>query len=321
MTQTNGLPANDPSIPATVVVIGAGQIGRPLAARLAASGARAVLVSRTRPAIVPDGVEHRGCDAADSEALVAVLGSVGATAVVLAANPAQYDADVWRAQLFPMQRGVVSACERMRVRLVVLECLYMHGPSERITPDSPLDATSRKGRVRIELTNELADAAARGLTVVRFRAPDFYGRGLTSAVVGDEAIRNAERGRLVLALGDADLEHAFSHREDVVDGLAQLALAPEDATLRGEVFVAPAVHLSQRALFDAFAVRARGAGARARVVALSPTLLRVLSWFTRSGRELFEMAYLWSAPYRVDDRAFRARYGVEARTLAEALDA
>lgn len=301
----------------SIAIVGAGQIGRPLAARLASLGHRTTLISRRVPAAIPDGVDHRACDASDAAALATILRESEATAVILAANPETYSADVWRARLFPLQRGVVAACRATERRLVVLECLYMHGPTERMSPTSPLDATTRKGRIRIELTEELAEAARTGLDVVRYRAPDFYGRGLTSAVVGEDAIARVSRGSVAVALGNPEIEHAFAHRDDVVDGLARLALEP--GAFEGEVFVAPSVHTSQRALLDAYARQARGPGARARLFAIPTMLLTVLGWFAGFAREFLEMSYLWTAPYRVDDGAFRARFGIAARSIDEAV--
>lgn len=299
--------------PTSIVVVGAGQIGTPLAARLVALGHRATLVSRRVPKTLPAGVRHVALDAGDGAALGGLLAQTSASAVVVAANPGTYSAKAWREGLVPLHRGVVAACRRAGARLVVLENLYMHGPLDRIGPDAPMAPVSRKGEVVAALTRALEDAATDGVRVVRLRAPDFYGHGLTSAVVGEEAIRNAERGALVLVPGDADAEHAFSHRDDVVDALAMLALGPEQPP--GAVFMAPSIHISPRALLDRYAHRARGAGARARVLVLRKGVLRAAGVAVPLLRELAEMAYQWTEPYRVDDSDFRVRFGIEPVAL------
>ncbi len=42
-------------------------------------------------------------------------------------------------------------------------------------------------------------------------------------------------------------------------------------------------------------------------------MIRFFGFFIPLMRELAEMAYQWAAPYRVDDGAFRRRFGVLPR--------
>ncbi len=53
------------------VVFGAGQVGRVLSARLAAGGLAVRVLSRSRPAALPAGVEWRAVDATDPVAATA----------------------------------------------------------------------------------------------------------------------------------------------------------------------------------------------------------------------------------------------------------
>ena len=54
--------------PKHIVVVGAGQIGTPLVARLAKDGHKVTWCSRTRPESMPMGVEHVSLDARDGAA-------------------------------------------------------------------------------------------------------------------------------------------------------------------------------------------------------------------------------------------------------------
>ena len=298
-----------------VVIVGTGQIGTPLAAHLASLGHPVVATSRHAPGSLPDGVRHVVCDGADADALEGVIRDLGARAVVVAANPSTYAADVWRASLLPLHRGVIEACRRTGARVVALENLYMHGPEPLLSPETRVAPVSRKGEVRAEITRMLEAAAREGVRVVRLRAPDFYGRGLPAALLGDESIAKAERGELVVLPGDPDAPHAFAHRDDVVEALARLALEPDVGDDEARVYVAPSIHASPRALLAELA-RERGTGkSRIRVLGVPVPVIRFFGLFVPLMRELAEMAYQWAAPYRVDDGAFRHRFGVLPRTV------
>ncbi len=304
---------------AHVIVVGAGQIGRPLAARLLAMGNDVTSVSRRVPVALDPRVRHVVCDASSADALATVLTETGAKAVIVAANPETYSAKTWAAALFPLQRGVVDACRRSGARLVMLECLYMHGPLERLAPDSPMAPVSKKGVVRAALTRELADAARHGLRVVRLRAPDFYGRGLSSAYLGDDSIGKAERGEWVVLPCSPDTPHAFAHRDDVVDSLIRLALEEDVGDCEASIYVVPSLHGTPRELLTAFARAARGNAATVRFVGLPAGVVKFFGLFVPFIRELAEMSYQWIAPYLVDDSKFRRRFGALPRSLQQAV--
>lgn len=292
------------------VVVGAGQIGRPLAARLADLGHSVVWVSRTAPSSVPSGVEHRSVDACDGAALATV--AADAHAILAAVNPAVYDAGVWARTLPPLHRGLLDASARSGKRLVVLDALYAYTLEEGpLAPTTRLDPSTEKGAIRKLIAELYSDATRSGRArAVLFRASDFWGPDLTSALLTGDAIRGLADGKRPIVLGDPDAAHAFSHRDDVVEGMITLALAEDD--VEGAIFHAPVVHVSPRELVQAFA-RASGRSVEPRAV--PRWLLRFLGLFSKSMRGMVEMLPQWESPYLVDDSAFRARFGVEATSL------
>lgn len=300
------------SHPEKFVVVGAGQIGRPLAARLASLGHAVVWVSRTTPATIPAGVVHRSIDAADGAALAAV--AKDAVAILAAVNPAIYDADVWARTLPPLHRGLIDASARSGKRLVVLDALYAYTLDEGpLSPTTRMDPSTAKGAIRKEIAALYAEAnrSDRARTVL-FRASDFWGPELTSALLTGDAIAGLARGKRPIVLGDPDAEHAFSHRDDVIDGMIALALAGDDVD--GCVFHAPVVHVSPRVLVHAFA---RASGTTVEPIVVPRWLLRVLGVFSKSMRGMIEMLPQWESPYRVDDSGFRARFGASPTSLEE----
>ena len=295
-----------------VAVVGAGQIGTPVVERLAELGARVTWISRTRPRTLPDGVEHRSVDATDARALAEAIR--GASAVIAAVNPAIYDAQVWRETLPPLHRGLIDAVSKVGARLVVLDALYLYaldqGPLKPETAHAP---STEKGNIRKQVADMLAEAQAEGrVRATVLRASDFWGPGLSSALITREGLRSLKQGKRPFLVGDPDQPHAFSHRDDVVNALVNLALAESD--VEGRVFHAPVVHVAPRTLLSALT---RALGVEARPLVTPAWMLRLLGVFSKPMRGMVEMLPQWQNPYLVDDSAYCERFGVQATSLAD----
>ncbi len=320
MTPTQNTPTQNPSVSppscVPVAVVGAGQIGTPLVARLRALGHPVTWLSRTRPAQVPEGVQHLSVDARDADALSQAV--AGAAAVIAAVNPATYDARVWARELPPLHAGIFAGVARAGTRLVLLDALYLyslgHGP---LSPSTPHQPSTEKGAIRKQLADLLGTAQReQGLRATVLRAPDFWGPGLHSALVSTAVLDGLRDGKRPLVLGNPDAVHAFAYRDDVVDALIQLALAEGD--VEGRVFHAPVLHVSPRALMGALTEALR--------VEVKPRvaprfLLRLAGLFDASTGGLVEMLPQWEQPYLVDDSAYRERFGAKATTLEQGVAA
>jgi nucleoside-diphosphate-sugar epimerase len=316
--ETNGNPSNlgAGSAPTALhlAVVGAGQIGTPLVERLRALGHQVTWVSRSRPKQVPEGVTHHALDASDGEALAKVVR--GAQALIAAVNPAQYDAAVWAKTLPPLHRGLIEGAGKAEVRLVLLDALYLYTTDEGpLSPQTRQEPKTEKGKVRKQLSDLLATAQrSHQVRATVLRAPDFWGNGLSSALFTEQTLASLRRGKRPLLLGDPSQPHAFAHRDDVIESLIALALAPSD--VEGQVFHAPVIHVPPQALAAAYA---KAFGVTVRPFVLPRWLLRMMSPFFTPIRGLLEMLPQWEQPYLVDDSSFCVRFGVKATTLEEGM--
>ena len=88
------------------------------------------------------------------------------------------------AELFPpLQDSVLAAAEATGARLVAMENVYMYGPTggRPLTEELPYAATTRKGRTRAQMAEDLLEAHRRGRVEVAIgRASDFFGPGACS---------------------------------------------------------------------------------------------------------------------------------------------
>lgn len=295
-----------------IVVVGAGQIGTPVVKRLVSLGHRVTWLSRTAPDTVPEGAQHQPLDASDSDALARA--SHGAHAVIAAVNPATYDAKVWADTLPPLHRGLIDGVRRSGARLVLLDALYLYASDEGpLSPRTTQRPSTKKGKIRKHTADMLAEAQTSGMRATTLRAPDFWGPDLSSALLTRDGLQGLRAGKRPMLIGNPDQPHAFAHRDDVVAGLVNLALAGDD--VEGLVFHAPVIHVSPRVLVSTVA-RACGVDSVRPFVAPS-WLLRLIGLFSASTNGLVEMLPQWQAPYLVDDRDYRARFGVHATTLEE----
>lgn len=300
------------SHPEHIVVVGAGQIGAPLVARLLRDGHRVTWLSRTRPSAVPAGVSHTQVDASDAAALARA--AQGARAVIAAVNPATYDAGVWQKALPPLHRGLIEGVGKAGARLVLLDALYLYTTREGpLSPSTRQAPETRKGMIRKQLSDMLVEAQrAAKVRATVLRAPDFWGPDLTGALLTREAVEGLARGKRPMLIGNPDVPHAFSHRDDVIEALVTLALADDD--VEGKVFHAPVIHVAPRELVQAVA---SALGVHAKPLTAPGWLLRVIGLFSRSTRGLVEMLPQWEQPYLVDDTSYCERFFARATTLAE----
>ena len=163
----------------TPVVLGAGPVGRSVAAALVARGIRPRVVTRSGTAI--DGTQPCRADVADPDATRAALAR--ATVVFQCAQPSYHR---WPQDFPAIQRSVVRACEASGAVLVAIENLYGYGPVPvPMTEDRPMKPTTRKSAVRAAMWAELLDAHQSGrVRATAVRASDFFGAGVRDSAYG-----------------------------------------------------------------------------------------------------------------------------------------
>ena len=286
------------------VVFGAGQVGRALAAHLAALGLTVRSVSRHGPTTSVEGVDWRAADVTDPEA---ASDCAKGAAVVYQCLNAPYTQ--WPKQFPPLQRGVLAAAEHTGALLVTLENVYGYGPPgpQPMTEDLPLAATTVKGKTRAAMTRELLAAADAGRVRIAIgRASDFFGAGVTESTLGQRVFGHALAGKRADFIGNPLLAHTYSYVPDIAAGLATLGTDPRAI---GGVWHLPGPEtVTSRALLDIVAAEV---GHPVDIRAIPNLLLRALGLVNPMMRGLAEMTYEFDAPFVLDsskiERAFALR--------------
>lgn len=294
------------------VVLGAGAIGSTIAEQLVAAGEPVRLVSRSgRPTVA--GAETFAADLTDPAAVRAA--TTGARVAYFACQPAYSN---WPKGFPPLAEGVLGGLAGSGTRLVVVDNLYLYGPTggRPLTEDLPAAATTRKGRARAALAERfLAAHRAGDIPVAIGRASDYFGPRGVDTTHGERFFPPLLAGRAVQVFGDVDAPHAVTYVPDFARALIELGRHDRALGAAWHVPTAPAV--SQRA-FAELAARAAGISSP-KLSRVSKPMLYLAGLFVPPAREMIEMSYEFEEPFLVDSSRFEQAFGMGPTPLEVAL--
>jgi nucleoside-diphosphate-sugar epimerase len=282
------------------VLGGTGGIGRTLVGELAPE--RPVrAVARHAPGSLPEGVDFVEADAETGRGLDEAVR--GAEVVVNALNPPYHE---WPERFPPMNRNVIRAASGAGCRLLFVDNLYCYGPQRGpLTEDLPRATRTRKGRVRIELENDLMEAHEQGRVAVSIaRLSDYYGPDGPGSVIPALLTGPAAAGKKMRWPGSLEQPHTLHFLPDVARGLSVLA---GSSRADGEVWHLPsAPAVTGREFTDLINARLPqpvGVGK------IGKASLRIGGIFSRDAREMVELIYQWEMPFVSDSSKFERSFG------------
>ena len=288
----------------THLIVGAGPIGRHVAALLAERGSRVTVVSRSGRTTGIDGVEHLALDASDADALSRA--AEGADYLYNCANPADYTQ--WERVWPPLASSLLTAAERSGAVYAITGTLYPYGPVDvPISEDLPDAATDHKGVLRARMWADARSAHEAGrIRAVEIRGSDYMGRGVGGNGHISRLVPSALQGKRALMMGRTDLPHTFT---DVADAARTLVAAAEDPGAHGRVWHVPSNPpvTQAQALTDVLASAGRPP---VRITSLRGAGLAAAALAVPFMREMREIIYQWERPYVLDDAAARDRFGI-----------
>jgi nucleoside-diphosphate-sugar epimerase len=252
-------------------------------------------------------------DAMDAASVVAA--AEGVQLIVHAANPPGYRN--WQGTVLPMIESSIAAARASGARLAVPGNVYNYAPDAgpAIGEDAPQRPATRKGAIRVEMERRLRAASeADGVKVLILRAGDFFGPAAPNSALA--WITQRRNGRLtgVYQAGPTEVGHAFAYMPDLGETLARLADA-EDRLGAFEVFHFRG-HWLERSGALAETIR-KVVGPEVRISPFPWLLVRLLSPFNETFRELLEMRYLQQRPIGLDNAKLTGFLGEEPHTPLE----
>ncbi|SEF70553.1 Nucleoside-diphosphate-sugar epimerase [Nonomuraea solani] len=295
------------------VVVGSGQVGSHVAAKLVAQGHEVTVVTRSGSG--PEGAVKVAADIADQARLIEV--TKGADVLYNCVNP-QYHR--WLTDWPPMAASFLAAAESSGAVLVMLGNLYAYGPvSVPMTEDLPLSSPNPKFRVRAKMWDDaLAAHEAGRIRATEVRGSDYFGPGATDqSYLGDRFIVPLKAGKSVQLIWPGDVPHSFTYLPDVADALIT---AGTDERAWGRPWHVP----------TAEPLTFRGIGTRMAELLGRPAprfsqvpwpVIRLGGLFSPMMRELKHVRYQFTAPFVLDSSAFQRTFGVAPTPIDEAFKA
>jgi nucleoside-diphosphate-sugar epimerase len=260
------------------------------------------MVNRSgKSAAAPQGVEIVAADAYTLSSAIEV--TKGAAVIYQCAQPGYTE---WVEKFPPLQASILEAAAANGAKLIVGENLYMYSEDaiNCLHEELPYTTHTKKGRVRAAMAQAVIDAHKSGkVRTASARAPDFYGMGVLSSLVGERMFYPLLAGKAANMAGDVDVPHSITYIDDFGETLA--ILGERDEALGQAWHVPNAAPISQRQMVE---LAAKAAGVEPKLSAMGKTKVRIGGIFIPEAREMVEMMYVLEKPYIVDDSKFRRAF-------------
>lgn len=296
----------------TALVLGAtGGIGGETAQALSRHGWKIRALSRSAKTS-PDqaGWEWVKGDALDRSSVVSA--AQGADAIVHAVNPPGYRN--WATQVLPMIENTIVAAKSSGARILLPGTIYNYGPDAFpvLREDSPQNATTHKGKIRIDLENKLEAAARDGVRSLIVRFGDFFGPKPGNSWFSQGMVKPHGPVKSISYPGVRGIGHDWAYLPDAGETFAQL--------MDHEEGLPDFARFHFRGVWDADGTQMIGAIRRAAGKPSLPArtlpwfIFRVASPFNETMRELYAMRPLWETPVDLDNTKLVQFLGKEPHT-------
>jgi nucleoside-diphosphate-sugar epimerase len=297
----------------TVLVLGAkGRFGAAAVNAFVAAGWQVRAQSRRAEPNYPAGVTAITTDAMDRAALCAA--AEGVDVVINGLNPIYTE---WEELARDLADNALKAAKSSGALLMMPGNVYNYGrqiPSE-LNVDTPQVGDHAKARIRIEIEQQMSDAALDGLNSLVVRAGDFFG-GKVGGSWFDLVIAKSLKQEKLVYPGAPDVPHSWSYLPDLAQTFVQLAeqraqfLGAHTVHFDGHTVTGEQLHTEVEALLGRPLKRAT----------MPWGLVRLAAFFSPMLAATLDMRYLWQRAHRLNDSSLRQHLNsVPHTSLAQAL--
>jgi nucleoside-diphosphate-sugar epimerase len=253
----------------------------------------------------------RGIDVIETNDRAVAVKEARGTDIVLHALNAPYTG--WAQHALPLAYSAIECAEQSGATLIFPGNLYNYGAGMPPVLDetTPMQPTSRKGKLRSDVELRLHEASDRGVRVITLRAGDFFGRGRGSWF-DLVLVKDLARDRVTYP-GPLDIVHEWTYLPDYIEALIRLA-AIRDTLDPFTTFGFPGHAVTGQEFVSAIA---KASGRPLKVGHINWLMMRTVGSIWKMGRELSEIGYLWQVPHRIDGSKLTAAIGAVPHTPLE----
>ena len=278
-----------------IAILGAnGRVSHAAAKAFHTAGYQIIAVTRSgRADGLPAETVQRAADAMDRQSLIRA--TEGADIIFNGLNPLYPQ---WRKLVMPMGENVIAAARTHGALHLFPGNVYNYGRAipAIVGVDTPFEASTVKGGIRIRLEEHFADQARRhGVRTAVLRAGDFYGSTRPGSWFDLAIVEKIGKGRFTYP-AEMDIVHSWAYLPDLAAAFVAIA------DRRTELGVYESFLFEGHALTGAELKRhcEAAVGQSLRTAGVPWPLLRIAGLVSPMMREVCEMAYLWKAPHRLD---------------------
>jgi nucleoside-diphosphate-sugar epimerase len=294
----------------TIAVLGAnGRLSRTVVRAFLNAGYEVIAVTRTgKPPPELEGVRNAAADASNAQSLINA--TKGAEIIFNGLNPLYTE---WKEKALPMAHNVIEACRAHDALHFFPGNVYGYGspiPVE-LTEDTPMNPTTSKGRIRVEMKRMFREESERegGVQTVVLRAGDYFGGTGTGSWFDQASISKLSKG-VFTAAGPVNLVHEWAYLPDFAQAFVQLATVRENLyQFENLNFPShPVTEMQMKAAIEA------ATGKSLKLAHLPWWLLRAIGLVNPMMRALVEMSYLRFEPHRLVSSRLQSLIGTVPHT-------
>jgi nucleoside-diphosphate-sugar epimerase len=266
-----------------------------------------------------NGIEWLDGDALSGDAVLRA--AQGCAVIVHAVNPPGYKR--WAQVVLPMIDNTLDAAAAVGATVVLPGTVYNYGPDAfpLLREDSPQQPVTRKGAIRVELERRMRAATERGVRSIVVRSGDFFGPRVGNSWFGQGLVKPGEAVQVVREPGRG-VGHEWSYVPDVARTMVELIARRDRLEPFATFHMAGHWDADGTQIAEAICRVAKRHGQEPQRKPFAWAIVRAISPFVTTLRELMEMRYLWRVPVQLDNSRLVAELGAEPHTpLDEAIEA
>jgi nucleoside-diphosphate-sugar epimerase len=228
-----------------------------------------------------------------------------------------YKYKLWKTHWPMYTQNLIDACIENNCKLVFFDNIYMYDQDHLngMTEETPINPSSKKGKVRAEVLKMVMDKVEEGkLTALIARAADFYGPGITNTSILTETVFNTlSNGKKASWFGAANFRHSFTYTPDAGKATALLGNSEE---AYNKVWHLPTAGNPPTGK-EWIEMIAAELGVKPRYQVANRFMVGLLGLFVPIMKELREMLYQYDRDYVFNSDKFEKAFGMKPTPYQE----
>jgi nucleoside-diphosphate-sugar epimerase len=245
-----------------------------------------------------------------------VMDAVAGSEIVYLSAGLKYNIKTWEQEWPIIIDNVLAACKTHGSKLVFFDNVYAYGRvNGYMTEETPYKPCSKKGELRVRMSNTLMEANAKGdVSALIARSADFYGPDSPLSFFNVMVLENLLKGKKAQYMMGTQFLHSFTYTPDAGIATAMLANQPENY---GQIWHLPTAKpaLTGKELIEIVA------NALEQTMVLGKGMLRLLGLFIPVVKESMEMLYQNDQDYLFDSSKAEKKLGMIPTSYKDGMQA